>query len=315
METMVYVGIDVSKRRLDVALRPEGAHWSVENTESGISDLLSRLKEVSPAVVVLEATGGYEVSVVGALATAGLPVAVVNPRQVRDFAKATGQLAKTDLLDAHVLAFFAEAVRPKPRPLQTEEAQVLENLLARRRQVVQMLVAEKNRLGSAREPVEKRVRAHILWLERELKRLDEELKRRIHDSPLWRAKDDLLQSVPGIGPVVATTLLACLPELGTVSSKQIASLVGVAPLNCDSGAKRGKRFVWGGRAPVRAVLYMAARVATRHNPVIRAFYERLRAQGKPDKVAMTACMRKLLVILNTMMKQGVPWKPPVTQLA
>lgn len=261
-----------------------------------------------PALVVLEATGGFENAAVAALATGELAVVVANPRQIRDFGRATGQLAKTDRIDAEILALFAERVRPEPRPLPDEAAQALDALLTRRRQLLEMLTAEKNRLGFARSAVRKSIREHIRWLERQLQGVDRDLDRTVQHSPLWRAKEDLLRSVPGIGPVVSRTLLGELPELGTLSHKKIAALVGVAPLARDSGTLRGKRIVWGGRAPVRSALYMGALVASRHNPVIRAFYLRLRSAGKPRKVALTACMRKLLVILNAMARDNRPWR-------
>jgi transposase len=310
----VFVGIDVSKAQLDVALRPEG-RFAAPNTEVGIAQVLTRLQAVSPTLVVLEATGGLEIPLTGALAAAGMPVVVVNPRQVRDFAKATGKLAKTDALDAQTLAHFAEVMRPEPRPLPDEQTQTLAALLTRRRQLVEMLTAEKNRLASARTPVRKSLRTHITWLERELSHTDRDLAHAIRESPVWREKEELLQSTPGVGPVVTTTLLANLPELGTLTAKQIAALVGVAPFNRDSGTLRGKRTVWGGRAQVRAVLYMGTLVATRFNPVIRAFYQRLCAAGKPKKVALTACMRKLLIILNAMLKHRTPWRPELVQRA
>lgn len=310
----VFVGIDVSKAQLDVALRPEG-RFAAPNTEVGIAQVLTHLQAVSPTLVVLEATGGLEIPLTGALAAAGMPVVVVNPRQVRDFATATGKLAKTDALDAQTLAHFAEVMRPEPRPLPDEQTQTLAALLTRRRQLVEMLTAEKNRLASARTPVRKSLRTHITWLERELSHTDSDLAHAIRESPVWREKEELLQSTPGVGPVVTTTLLANLPELGTLTAKQIAALVGVAPFNRDSGTLRGKRTVWGGRAQVRAVLYMGTLVATRFNPVIRAFYQRLCAAGKPKKVALTACMRKLLIILNAMLKHRTPWRPELVQRA
>jgi transposase len=304
--TQVFVGIDVSKAQLDMALRPEG-RFSASNDEAGFAQILERLKAAPPTLVVLEATGGLEIPITGVLAAAGVPVVVVNPRQVRDFAKATGKLAKTDALDAQVLAHFAEVLRPALRPLPDAQTQALAALLARRRQLVEMLTAEKNRLSSAHTPVRKSLRTHIAWLERELSHTDRDLAHAIRESPVWREKDDLLQSVPGIGPVGTSTLLANLPELGTLTGKQIAALVGVAPLNRDSGTWRGKRTVWGGRAQVRAILYMSALTATRFNPVIRVFYQRLCAAGKAKKVALTACMRKLLIILNAMMKHRTRW--------
>ncbi len=302
----IFVGIDVSKAQLDMALRPEG-RFSASNDEAGFAQILERLKAAPPTLVVLEATGGLEIPVTGILAAAGVPVVVVNPRQVRDFAKATGRLAKTDALDAQTLAHFAEVLRPALRPLPDEQTQALAALLARRRQLVEMLTAEKNRLSSAHTPVRTSLRTHIAWLERALRHTDRDLAHAIRESPVWREKDDLLQSVPGIGPVGTSTLLANLPELGTLTGKQIAALVGVAPLNRDSGTWRGKRTVWGGRAQVRAILYMSALTATRFNPVIRVFYQRLCAAGKAKKVALTACMRKLLIILNAMMKHRTRW--------
>ncbi len=309
MERLLYVGINVAKAHLDGAVLPTGEQWRTPNDEVGIADVVTRLRDPLPTLVVLDATGGLEFPVVAALAAAGVPVAVVNPRQVRDFAKATGKLAKTDSLDAQVLAHFAQAVRPEPRPLPDAQAQALEALLVRRRQVVAMLTAEKNRLSRAHAPVRQRVQAHITYLEQELGHLDADLGNALHSSPLWREQDTLLQSVPGVGPVLSLTLLAALPELGTLDRRRISSLVGVAPLNRDSGTRRGKRTVWGGRATVRAVLYMGALVASRWNPVLRTFYRRLCAAGKPKKVALTACMRKLLTILNAILKHRTPWQP------
>jgi transposase len=306
-----YIGIDVSKDRLDIAVRPTEDTWSVANDASGIPEVVQRLAQLHPKLVVLEATGGLQLPVVAALASAGLPLSMVNPRQVRDFARATGKLAKTDQLDAQVLAHFAEAVRPTPYPLPDAQTQELTALLTRRHQVVEMLTAEKNRLRTTRELVRQRVQDHIRWLEQELADLDDDLERTLRESPLWREKDNLLRSVPGIGRVVSITLLADLPELGTLSRHQIAALVGVAPLNRDSGRFRGKRTVWGGRARVRAALYMAALTATRYNPIIKAFYRRLCGAGKARKVALTACMRKLLIILNSMVKHQQTWAPDV----
>jgi transposase len=310
----VFVGIDVSKAQLDVAVRPEG-RFSVDNNEQGLRQLLERLQAVPPTLVVLEATGGMELPVTSALALAGVPVVVVNPRQVRDFAKATGQLAKTDAIDAQVLARFAEAIRPEPRPLPDEQTQALADLVARRQQLIDMLTAEKNRLASARPTIRKNLRAHIAWLERALQQADTDLAEALRQSPVWREKDELLRSVPGIGPVLTTTLLANLPELGTLTHKQIAALVGVAPLNRDSGTLRGRRTVWGGRARVRTALYMAALVAARFNPVIHAFYRRLCVAGKAKKVALVACMRKLLTIVNAMLKHRSPWNPTLVHRA
>ena len=304
-----YVGIDVSKERMDVAVRPTGRSWSVSYDGAGVDDLVAQLKDIKPAGVITESTGGLELPLVAALAAAGLPVAVVNPRQVRDFAKSTGQLAKTDRLDVQVLAHFGEAVRPPIRPLRDNDTQALGVVLARRWQVMGILVAEKNRLSRAAPEVRPSIEAHIGWLKRELDDLDTDLRQRIQRSPAWREKDDLLRSVPGVGPQVSLTLLAYLPELGTLNRKQIAALVGVAPFNRDSGPYRGKRSVWGGRATVRSTLYMGALVASRFNPVLRDFYQRLLEAGKPKKVALTACARKLLTILNTMARTGSHWDP------
>jgi len=306
---MLFIGIDVAKAQLEFACQPRGESGTVPNADDGIRELVTRCQALTPTLIVLEATGGYEAALVAALATAGLPVVVANPRQVRDFAKATGQLAKTDALDAQVLALFAERVRPVPRPLPDAAIQALDALLTRRRQLVEMLTAERNRLLIARSAVRRDLHQHIRFLERRLREADDDLHTAVKASPAWRVKDDLLQSVPGVGRVVSLTLLAELPELGRLSHKEIAALVGVAPLNRDSGTLRGKRLVYGGRAPVRAVLYMAALVASKCNPVIRAFYLRLRAAGKPAKLALTACMRKLLTILNAIARDGAPWQP------
>lgn len=303
----VFAGIDVSKAHLDVAVRPGEVEWRSPNTDAGANQVAVRLKDLDPDLVVIEATGGMESAVATNLAVQGLPVAVVNPRQVRDFAKSTGRLAKTDALDAQVLAHFAEAVKPEPRPLADGQARQLSALLSRRRQVTEMLTAERNRLQSADSTVRRRLKVHIRWLERELSDIDNDLNSAIKESPLWRVKDDILKSVPGIGPVVSITLLSELPELGLLNRKQIAALAGVAPFNRDSGTLAGRRTVWGGRSRVRAALYMAALVATRYNPVIRDFYIRLCAAGKPKKVALTACMRKLLLILNSMVKNKEMW--------
>jgi transposase len=314
--TEAYAGVDVSKGRLEVCVRrgreaKECEHtFGVSNDPAGTETLLARLVEERPALVILEATGGFERPVAAASAAAGLPIAVVNPRQARDFARATGRLAKTDRIDAQILARFAQAVRPAPRPVPEEEAQALAEITTlRRRQLVGMLTAENNRLGAATTKlVRKRLRAHVRWLEKELSRTDRDLEEAINESPTWRENEELLRGVPGVGPVVARTLLAELPELGSLPPKQLAALVGVAPLNRDSGAFRGRRAVWGGRATVRAALYMGALVATRHNPQIKEFYERLLGAGKPRKVALVACMRKLLIILNAMLKNRTPWR-------
>ena len=298
--------------QLDVAVRPTGKRWVLPYDETGIEGLIPQIVDLEPALALLEATGGLELPLVAALAAAALPVVVVNPRQVRDFARATGTLAKTDALDAGVLAHFADAVRPEVRPLKDAETQVLNSLTARRRQVMTMLVSEKNRLGTASgavspRAVSPRIEAHIAWLEQELSDLDKGLRQTLRRSPVWREKDDLLRTVPGVGPQLSLTLLAHLPELGTLNRRQIAALVGVAPYNRDRGALRGKRAVWGGRSRVRAVLYMGALVASRHNPAIRDVYQRLLAAGKPKKVALGASMRKLLVILDAMLNHGSPW--------
>jgi len=309
MAPTIFVGIDVSKDTLDIAVRPSALRWQLANDDAGIRDLVSRLAELSATLVVLEATGGYEHPAAAALAGAGAGVVIANPRQIRDFARATGQLAKTDAIDAGILALFAERVRPEPRALPDEARQMLEALVTRRRQVTEMLVAEKNRLGHARRPVRRGITAHIRWLERQLSDVDRDLDEAIRQSPLWRSQDDLLQSVPGGGPITSRTLLAQLPELGLLDRKEIAALVGVAPLARDSGTLRGRRTIWGGRATVRAVLYMATVAAARCNPLIRIFYQRLRAAGKPAKVALIACMRKLLTILNAMARTHTPWRP------
>ena len=304
-----FVGIDVTKAHIDAAVRPEGQVWRIPYDGAGTEDLVTQLVNMAPDTVLLEATGGLELPLVAALAAAALPVVVVNPRQVRDFAKATGRLAKTDALDAQVLAHFAEAVRPPVRPLRDADTQELNSLTTRRNQVMTMMVAERNRLGRATGAVRPRIEAHLNWLRQELDGLDQEPRDLLRRSPVWREKDDLLRSVPGVGQQVSLTLLAYLPELGTLDRRQIAALVGVAPINRDSGAMRGKRTVWGGLARVRAVLYMGALVASRYNPVIRALYQRLVSAGKPKKVALSACMRKLLTIVNAMVKTGQHWNP------
>lgn len=308
MEATYCVGIDVSQAELELRQEPEGPHLLVSHTEAGIAQIVAHLQMLRPALIVLEATGGLERHLVRTLADTALPVVVVNPRQVRAFAKATGLLAKTDALDARVLARFAAAVRPSLRPVPDAATEELRALLARRRQLLEMLTAEQQRRHRSPQRLQKRLNAHIAWLTRELARVDDELDETIRQSPLWREQEDLLQSVPGIGPVVTRTLLGELPELGTLNRKQIAALVGVAPFNRDSGTLRGKRTIWGGRATVRAALYMAAVVAARYNPLIRAFYQRLCAAGKAKKVALVACMRKLLTILNAILKHRQPWQ-------
>jgi transposase len=322
MTEPMFVGVDVAKAELVVAVRPSGAQWTVANDEPGRRTLIARLTAERPQLLVLEATGGYELpavaALVAALVAAGLPVVVVNPRQVRDFARSTGQLAKTDRLDAAVLALLAERVQPPIRALPDAATQALEALVARRRQLVEMLSAEQNRLGLARgrgkttRPILASLQQTIAFLTRQLGATDRELGTMIRESPVWRERDDVLQSVPGIGPVVARTLLATLPELGALNRRAIAKLVGVAPLNRDSGTWRGQRTIHGGRAHARAAVYMAALVASRHNAVLRAFYQRLLAEGKPKKLALVACMRKLLTILNTMLRTQQPWSPSTT---
>jgi transposase len=316
METeKAYVGIDVSKETLDMAVHASEQRWRFANTDNGITEALACLEELSPALVVLEATGGMEYPLAAALAVAKIPVAVVNPRHVRDFARATGRLAKTDSIDAKVLAHFASAVHPTPRPLPDTQGQELKAILTRRRQLIEMLTAERNRLYSAHsKAVKAHIRAHIAWLEKEMIQINDDLGHSIRETPVWEEKDDLLKSVPGVGPVLSTTILADLPELGLLNRRQIAALVGVAPFNRDSGHLRGKRTIWGGRAVVRSALYMSTLVATRYNPVIRGFYQHLLAAGKPKKVALTACMRKLLTILNAMLKHQTPWYYPTSEM-
>jgi transposase len=305
-----FIGIDVSKARLDVCCRPQGVTWHQPNDPTGIAALVTRLRELAPALVVLEATGGYAVPAAAALAAAGVPVAVVNPRQARDFAKAVGQLAKNDRLDAAVLAHFAEAVRPEPRPLPAAEVRGLDALLTRRRQLLEMLRMEQNRLGSCAEAaVRADLQTHIAWLEERLRHSEQELQAAVRASPVWRAKDELLRSIKGIGPVASQTLLAALPALGTVTNKQAAALAGLAPYDDDSGSRRGGRHVRGGRACVRSALYLAALSAARYNPALRAFKERLERRGKKAKVILTAVARKLLVLANAVLRDRRPWSP------
>src|ERR1700719_3922333 len=302
------VGIDVAKAALDVFIGSAGTAFSVANDEVGVRELLRQLKPAD--FVILEATGGLETPVGSARAAAGLAVAIVNPRQVRDFARATGKLAKTERLDAEVLARFGEAVRPEARPLADEQAQALEALVTRRRQLVEMLTAEKNRRARAPKILHRSIDEHIRWLEKRLAGFDDELAELIRDTPLWRERDELLRSVPGVGKVLSSTLLAHLPELGMLNRKQIAALARLAPFNRDSGNLRGSRCIWGGRAQVRRVLYMATVSGVRCNPAIRTFYLRLRASGKHAKPALIACMRKFLVILNAMIHHNTHWQTP-----
>lgn len=310
-----YVGVDVSKAWLDIAVRPSGEIWRVSNDEAGFAQLMEKLKQVGPKIVVMEATGGYQAPLTAALSVGGFVVAVVNPRQIRDFGRASGQLAKTDVLDAEVIARFAEAMRPEPRPLPDAETEALRALVARRRQLVEMITAETNRLATALKPVRSDIEEHIKFLRRRLKDMDDDLYDGLKKSALWRVKEQLLKSVPGVGRVTICTLIAQVPELGTLSSRKISALVGVAPLNRDSGTYRGKRVTWGGRAAVRHVLYMATLVSVRTSPTMKACYERLKANGKPTKVALVACMRKLLVRLNAMMRTGTPWTEDVAATA
>lgn len=303
----IVAGIDVSKLWLDVAVGEQ--QFRVGNDLRGIGELVEHLVQAKAQLVVMEATGGYETQAASAIAAAGLRVAVVNARQVRDFAKATGRLAKTDRIDAHVLVAFGQVVEPQIFTLPDEQALELQQLLGRRNQLVNMRVQESNRLGLARGPMRKQIKAHIEWLDKAIEALNIDLTARLRSSKAWRAKDELYQSFKGVGPINAVTFMTMLPELGQLDRRAIAALVGVAPFNCDSGAFRGRRAIWGGRAQVRQMLFMAARSAIRHNPVIKAFYERLSAQGKPHKVAIVACMRKMLTILNAMARTQTPWNP------
>lgn len=304
----IYVGIDVSKSYVDVDAYPQARPQRFANDEAGRIGAVNHLHELQPMLIVVEATGGLEALLVGQIAAVGLRVAVINPRQGRDFAKAIGVLAKTDRVDAQMLARFAQAVKPQVRALKPEETVALETVLTRRRQIVDMITAESNRLSSAAPRIAKQIRQHIAWLEKRLNEANHDLDAMIRKSPLWQHQAQLMSTAPGVGRVTASTLLAELPELGTLSRRQISALVGVCPYSRDSGKFRGRRTIWGGRATVRAALYMAAVVASRHNPVIIAFYQKLVAAGKPKKVALVACMRKLLVILNAMLKHDMPWQ-------
>jgi transposase len=305
-----WVGIDVSKATLDVYLRPSGKQIQVANQALGIATLVTQLQNFEIQRVILESTGGLELEVAESLQSAGIPVSIINPRQGRDFAKASGKLAKTDRIDAAVLAHFGEALQPPITVLASDQARALQDAVTRRRQLVEMLSAEKNRRASLRSKMRQNVDIHIEWLEEQIQALDEEIQELSQSQAEWRSRIDLLKTVPGVGPVIATTLMASLPELGTVSDKRISALVGVAPFNRDSGQVRGKRTIWGGRANVRAVLYMGTMVATRYNPVLKAFYERLLSQGKAKKVALIACMHKLLRILNAIIRDLKPWQAP-----
>jgi transposase len=316
MEAPVFVGIDVGKAHLDVARSDEEETWQLTNDDVGVQELVHRLLALAPTLVVLEATGGFEMPAAAALAAAQIPVVIANPRHTRDFAKSTGRLAKTDTIDARGLALFAARVRPEVRELPTEETRALTAVVARRRQIIEMITAEKNRLGFALPAVQAGIKKHIRWLERQLEDVDGDLDSMIRKSPVWAAKSNLLQTVPGVGPNLARTLIAEFPELGRLTHKQVAALAGVAPHARDSGTLRGKRMIWGGRATVRSALYLSVWSAARWNPVIRIFHDRLRAKGKPAKVAQVACMRKLLTILNAMVRDGKLWDPsiPLEQL-
>jgi transposase len=308
-----WIGIDVSKASLDVCVQPSGAHWQVANRQPQVDALVEQVAAVAPQRIVLEASGGYEGVIVAALVDRDLPVVVVNPRQVRDFARATGQLAKTDAIDAEILARFGEAIRPELRAMPDAITRSVRASVSRRRQLQEMLTAEQNRLISAAvqnapEPLRDQLGEHIDWLRRQLADIDDDVQRQLHASPVWREREDLLRTIPGIGPVTSATLLSQVPELGQLDRRAIAKLVGVAPLNDDSGTLHGRRRIWGGRSTVRAVLYMAALVATRCNAPIRDFYTRLRAAGKPAKVALVACMRKLLVVCNSVLRSSRPWR-------
>jgi transposase len=302
-----YLGIDVSKEYLDMAQHLSDKEWRFTNDYTGISELINQVKKMGLIVVIVEATGGYEAYLTAMLAAHNVSVVVVNPRQVRDFAKSIGRLAKTDTIDAKVLAHFGNAVKPEPRLLRDKQTQELKDITTRRRQVSEMIVAENNRLHTAGISMREHIQAHIEWLEQDLSKIDRDMRNLIKNSPLWGEMDNLLQSVPGVGNVLSSTLLAELPELGTLNRRQVAALVGVAPFNRDSGTLKGKRTVWGGRSAVRKVLYMSTLVAMRYNPVIKGFYERLCGNGKAKKLAIIACMRKLLIILNAIIRNRTPW--------
>ena len=310
MSTKIYVGIDVSKASLEVGSTESAKCIGFANSPDGMVELAAYLHTLQPTLIVLEATGGYEALVVADLAAADLPVVVVNPRQVRDFARSAGQLAKTDALDARILAQFGQVFRPEPKPVPDAQACEIKALVGRRMQILEMITAETNRLHAVPSDVEEDIRLHIAFLRQRLARIDGDLSQFIRNSPIWREKDRIIRSVPGAGPVLSSTLLSHLPELGTLNRRQIAQLVGVAPVNRDSGYYRGSRHIWGGRSKVRSALYMAALVASRHNPVIRAFYSRLLEAGKPMKVALVACMRRVLTILNAMVGHGTIWVSP-----
>jgi transposase len=310
-EQGVVVGIDVSKAQLDTAFGAEGEVVGFSNDEQGISRLLERMGALRPSLVVMEASGGYETAAATAIAAGGWRLAVVNPRQVREFARATGRLAKNDRIDALMLSAFGKAIEPRVTRLPDEDAQALQALLLRRQQLVAMRVQEHHRLEHAQALMRKQIKKHIDWLDQEIGKLDVDLTAGLRKSPVWRAKDELLRSLKGIGPVTSGTLMVALPELGCLDRRSIAALVGLAPFNRDSGKMRGRRSIYGGRARVRTLLYMAATSAIRTNPVIRAFYDRLKSRGKPHKVAIVACMHKMLTILNAMVRESTPWTPEI----
>jgi len=308
METKLFVGVDVSKNSLDVAIGTQKDIITFANDQKGVDSLVKKLRRIDVQLTVFESTGGYELLATSLLAEAGLPVVIVNPRQVRNFAKATGILAKTDAIDARVIARFAEAVKPEVRQLKDHQTSELSALVTRRRQIIEMIVAENNRLRLANKRNKKDIEEHIRWLKKRLDKIETDIGKMIQSSPIWRCKDDILQSVPGIGPVTSASLICDLPELGVLSPKKIAMLAGLAPLNCDSGKYKGRRRIWGGRASVRSGLYMATMAAIRCNPAIKGFYQRLISAGKCHKVAATACMRKLLIIVNAMLRDQTLWQ-------
>ncbi len=310
-EEAVYIGVDVAKSTLDMAVTDSEEVRQFANDDKGIGQAVSYIAGLKPAMIILEATGNLEMPLAAALQADHLPVVVINPRQVRDFARATGVLAKTDTIDARILALFGARVKPEIRPLPDKNARDMRSLLTRRRQLVEMLTSEHNRLFQTHEDIRLGVEAHIKWLEEALSDINDDLERRIKCSPSWLEKDNLLKSVPGVGKVVSSTILIELPELGSLNRRKVAALVGVAPLNRDSGTMRGRRTVWGGRAKLRSTLYMAALVASRCNPIIAAFYQRLVNAGKAKKVALVACMRKLITILNAMMRTMTVWQPEI----
>jgi transposase len=307
MNSDTYVGVDVSKSSLDLNVLPANQSLQFSNDDKGVTQLVKFLRKTGPTLIVFESTGGLEMLAVSSLVEHQLPVVMINPRQIRDFAKATGRLAKTDAIDAATIARFARDIRPEIRPFKDEQTQALAALNTRRRQIVDMLVAEKNRLYTALKPNRKSIEDHISWLKKALSDINNDIDQMIKQSPIWYKNDKILQSFKGVGPVTSATLLCALPELGSLDRKKIAALVGVAPLNCDSGKYRGRRRIMGGRAEVRRSLYMAAVSALRYNPTIKSFYDRLIDAGKPPKLALTACMRKILVTLNAMMKNRSYW--------